>query len=84
MKKLERQPNLSTIIMIEKEIRAHSGELSLTELWRSLPKSCMYQTYKKTIDYLIDSCKIVIDRDGKAEWIFDPEIYAKSENYHKV
>ena len=67
------EPILSTLKMIEKAIRDRNGELTRTQLWKSLPKKTKYQTFKNGIDYLMESAK-VIEKDSKLIWIFDPEM----------
>jgi hypothetical protein len=55
-------------------IKEHDGEFRRAELWRSLPKRMMYQTFKVTIDYLFESRKISIDAEGTIGWIHYPEL----------
>ena len=69
-----RYPRLDTVLMVEAFIKEHDGEFRRAELWRSLPKRMMYQTFKVTIDYLIESRKISIDSQGKIGWIYYPEL----------
>jgi hypothetical protein len=69
-----RNPNLATIEMVENFIQKHSGEYNKTQVWKKLPKQMMYQTYKRIIDYLIKSNKVITDRDGKLLWIFDSKL----------
>ncbi|BAI60910.1 conserved hypothetical protein [Methanocella paludicola SANAE] len=71
------QPTLETIRMVECFIGEHSGEYKRKALWQHLPKKMMYQTFKNTIEYLLESNKIAIDRDGYIVWIWDPEIARK-------
>jgi len=73
-------PRLETIRMIEKAIEDHSGEFGKFQLWRTLPKSVMYQTYLGVLGYLEESLKIAYDRNGKIAWIFEPDLkkYRKS------
>lgn len=59
--------------MVEKTIKAHSGEYGKYQIWKELPRKVMYQTFQTIIEYLQESNKIVIDRDGKIVWIWDPE-----------
>lgn len=66
-------PRLDTVLMIEKFIKEHSGEFKKRKLWESLPKKTMYQTFCVVFDYLTESNKIAVDRDGKVAWIWDPE-----------
>ncbi|MEM4255419.1 MAG: hypothetical protein QXR53_03785 [Candidatus Norongarragalinales archaeon] len=72
--KVLRFPTLDTVLMIEKAAKKSYGEKTLTQLWKSLPKKVMWQTFKTTIDYLIYSGKILIDkRDNTVIWTWDPE-----------
>jgi hypothetical protein len=75
------QPRLDTIKMVEDFIKNHSGEYKRRSLWEHLPKKMMYQNYKKIIDYLLESGKIVLDKDGIVVWIWDPEIIR--QYYHR-
>ena len=68
-----RFPRLDTILMIEKSIQKHDGELSKMNLWKKLPKKMMYQTFCVAIDYLLYSRKISIDSEGKIGWIYYPK-----------
>jgi hypothetical protein len=71
------QPKLDTIRMVEAYIREHSGEYKKKALWEHLPKKMMYQTFSNTIEYLLESNKIAMDRKGYIIWIWDPEIAKK-------
>lgn len=66
-------PTLETILMIEKAAKKHSGECGKYQLWKKLPRKVMYQTYKAALNYLIDSKKIIIDKDQKITWIWNPK-----------
>ena len=68
-----RYPRLDTVLMVEKFIMEHDGEYRKKQLWESLPKGIMYQTYSTIIDYLLVSGKISVDSEGKIGWIFYPE-----------
>ena len=68
-----RYPRLDTVLASEKFIREHDGEYRKKQLWESLPKKIMYQTYSVVIDYLLISGKISVDLKGKIGWIFYPE-----------
>jgi len=70
---LARFPRLDTVLMVEDFIKEHDGEFRKKQLWNSLPKGIMYQTYSIIIDYLILSGKISVDSEGKIGWIFYPE-----------
>lgn len=71
------QPKLDTIRMVEKFIKENSGEYKKKALWQHLPKKMMYQTYSNTIEYLLESNKIAMDRNGYILWIWDPEAAKK-------
>lgn len=66
-------PTLESVIMVEKTIRKHSQECGKYQLWKKLPKKMMYQTFLVILDYLSESGKILIDKDGCIIWIWDPE-----------
>lgn len=67
-----RYPRLDTVLMVEKFIQKHDGEFRKKQLWSSLPKKMMYQTFCVVIDYLLYSGKISVDAEGKIGWIFYP------------
>ena len=67
-------PTLETVLMVEEIIKKYSGEYTLTQIWKKLPRKVMYQTYKTVIEYLIESNKIIIEKDGKITWIYNPEL----------
>lgn len=75
--KVNHQPRLDTVLMVEDAIREQSGEYGKFQLWRKLPRSIMYQTFLKILDYLEYSNKIAYDKEGKVGWIFSPEVYKK-------
>lgn len=70
-------PRLDTILMVENFIREHSGEFTKKGIWENLPKGTMYQTFCVIFNYLLDSGKIGIDKEGKVGWIWDPEAVKK-------
>ena len=78
--KINHQPRLDTVLMVEDTIREQSGEYGKFQLWRKLPKSVMYQTFLKILDYLEYSNKIAYDKEGKVGWIFSPKVYKKYIN----
>jgi len=67
-------PRLDTVLMVEETIKEHSGEFKKKQLWENLPGKVMYRTYCTIIDYLSESHKIAIDREGKIGWIWSPEL----------
>jgi len=70
-------PQLDTVLMVEEFIRKHSGECKKKSLWENLPKKMMYQTFCVVFDYLLDSQKIAVDKEGKICWIWNPELVKK-------
>ena len=81
MEKTERRiihyPRLDTVLMVEEFIKEHSGEFKKRALWENLPKKMMYQTFCIIFDYLLQSGKIAVDKDGKICWIYNPELMKK-------
>ena len=76
-KQILHYPQLDTVLMVEEFIREHGGEYKKRTLWESLPKKMMYQTFCVVFDYLSDSHKIAIDKEGKICWIWNPELVKK-------
>ena len=70
-------PRLDTIIMVEETIKKMDDYPTKTELWKALPKKMMYQTFCMIIDYLIESNKIIIGKDGRIVWVWNPELIKK-------
>ena len=66
-------PTLESVIMVEKTIQKHSQECGKYQLWKKLPKKMMYQTFQTILDYLANSGKIIIDKDGCVIWTYNPE-----------
>jgi len=54
--------------MVEKAIRDAQEYPSRTELWRSLPRKIQYQTFKRILEYLEASNKIVFNK-GRIVWV---------------
>jgi hypothetical protein len=70
-------PTLESVIMVEKTIQKHSQECGKYQLWNKLPKKMMYQTFQLILDYLEQSGKIMIDKDGCIIWTFNPQMIDK-------
>ena len=83
-KKILHYPQLDTVLMAEEFIKEHSGEFRRKELWESLPKKMMYQTFQVILAYLFESGKIVSDKEGKIVWIWDPDIVKRYANKKKL
>lgn len=72
-KQILHSPTLESVLMVEKTIRKYSQEYGKYQLWKKLPKKMMYQTFQIILDYLEESGKMMIDRDGIVIWVYDPE-----------
>lgn len=66
-------PRLDTVMMVEEAIRNAKEYPSKRQLWLSLKKKVMYQTFNVIIEYLEESNKIIIDKDGTVVWIWDSD-----------
>jgi len=62
------EPKLDTVLMVEKAIKDAAEYPSRMELWRSLPRKIQYQTFKRILEYLEASSKIVFNR-GRIVWV---------------
>jgi hypothetical protein len=60
-KKVLHEPNLSSLLMIEKTIIDCEDHCTRTQLWKSLPKRMQYQTFKRAMDYLEASGKVAFN-----------------------
>ncbi len=70
-------PRLDTVIMVEETIKKLDYYPTKTELWKALPKQVMYQTFSMIVDYLVDLNKIIIDKDERIVWVWNPELIKK-------
>ena len=75
-----RSPTLDTVMMVEKTIEEHSGEYTKTQLWKSLPKKVMWQTFQVIMEYLEGSLRIVYDKEGYIVYIWNPEFVKRFKN----
>jgi len=72
-------PTLESVLMVEKTIEKYSQECGKYQLWKKLPKKMMYQTFLVILNYLKESGKIVIDKEGCIVWIWSPKLIKKLE-----
>ncbi len=79
-----RSPTLDTVLMVEKTIEKHSGELNRTEIWKKLPRKVMWQTYILVLDYLENINKIGIAKNGILVYLWNPKIAKKYMNMKGV
>jgi len=66
-------PRLDTILMVENTIRKAKDYPNKAQLWKALSKKVMYQTFNVILAYLEASNKILITKDGKIMWTWNPE-----------
>ena len=66
-------PTLESVIMVENTIQKYSQECGKYQLWKKLPKKMMYQTFLVILNYLKESGKIIIDKDGCIIWTYNPK-----------
>lgn len=66
-------PTLESVLMVEETVQKFSQECGKYQLWMKLPKKMMYQTFQVILGYLEESGKIIIDKDGKVIWTFNPK-----------
>lgn len=74
---IARSPTLQTVLMVEKFIDEHSGKYKKTELFNNLPKKVMWQTFQVIMEYLERSYRIVLEKDGRVVYIWNPELLSK-------
>jgi len=68
--KIIHYPRLDTVMMIEGAIRSAKEYPTKAELLRRLPKKVMYQTFNFVLEYLLQSNKIIVTKDGRIVWVF--------------
>ena len=81
---IARSPTLQTVLMVEKFIEDNSGEYKKTELFNKLPKKVMWQTFQVIIEYLERSYRIIIEKDGRVVYIWNPRFYEKIKNRKEI
>ena len=81
---IARSPTLQTVLMVEEYIKENSGEYKKTELFKSLPKKVMWQTFQVIMEYLESVLKIAYDNEGHIVYIWNPEFAAKYKDRHDL
>ncbi|MBS3113107.1 hypothetical protein J4418_03425 [Candidatus Woesearchaeota archaeon] len=66
-------PTLESVIMVETIVQKYSQEYGKFQLWKKLPKKMMYQTFQVILNYLEESGKIFIDKEGCVIWTYNPQ-----------
>lgn len=77
---ITRSPRLGTVIVVENFIKEHSGEFKKTELFNKLPKKMMWGTFNVILNYLSESNKIGISKDGYIVYIWNPSLVERFIN----
>ena len=75
--RLFRSPTLDTVMMVERTIAEHSGELKKTQIWEKLPRKVMWPTFLTILDYLEEINKIVISDEGIIVYIWNPKLSSR-------
>jgi hypothetical protein len=79
-----RSPTLETVLMIEKAIEQRSAECTKTQLWKSLPRKVMWQTYLVALEYLESINKITVSRNGILVYIWNPQLARRMRNRKEI
>jgi len=67
--KVLHEPQLDTILMVEKALREAESYPTKKQLLESLPKQIQYQTFNRILEYLESSNKIIYD-GRQIIWVF--------------
>ena len=62
-------PNMATVLMVEKTIKENDAPLRKMQLYKAVPKSMMYQTFERILEYLESHNQIAYDNEGRIVWI---------------
>lgn len=84
MEKVLRYPRLDTVLMVEETAQEYSGDCGKYQLWNKLPKKMMYQTFLVILNYLERSGKILITKDEKVLWIWNPSLIRRLQNENLI
>ena len=77
LKSVARSPTLQTVLMVERFIDKNSGEYKKTDLFKSLPRKVMWQTFQVIMNYLKSIHKIGYDNKGYVVYIWNPGLVRK-------
>ncbi|MBT4376410.1 hypothetical protein HOD29_03480 [archaeon] len=72
-KQTKYNPTLQSVLMVEEAAKKYSQEYGKYQLWKKLPKKIMYQSYQVILNYLQNSGKIIVDKDGCIIWTWNPQ-----------
>ena len=85
VQKILHEPQLDTILMVEKAIREAETYPTKRALLKCLPRQIQYQTFNRILEYLESSNKIVFD-GRRIVWVFadNPKLKALLESSEKL
>ncbi len=66
--------------MVEKFIKDNSMFYTKREIFNELPKKMLWGTFKIIIDYLEETLKITIEKDGAISYIWNPDLLERIKN----
>src|SRR3989344_8754392 len=69
VQKVLHYPRLDTVLMVEEAIKRAREHPTIMQLGRSLKKKVQYQTFQLILQYLLDSRKIFITKEGRIMWV---------------
>ena len=81
---IARSSTLQTVLMVEKFIEKNSGEYKKTDLFKSLPKKVMWQTFQVIMEYLERSYRIIIEKDGSVVYIWNPDFFKRIKHRSSI
>jgi hypothetical protein len=81
---IARAPTLQTVLMVEHFVKENSGEYKKTDLFKNLPRKVMWQTFQVIMEYLENSNKIIIDKEGFVVWIWNPQLIRKLQGSNLI
>ena len=76
-KNVLRYPRLDTVLMVERAAAESQSEKTVSQLWKALPKKVMWPTYLLILDYLAETGKILIAKDRRVVWVWNPALLGK-------
>jgi hypothetical protein len=74
---LDRYPRLDTVLMVERELYRRRSDMTITDIWKNLPKKVMWTTFTTILDYLEYSGKMRLEEDKTVTWLWNPEKIAE-------
>ena len=82
--KFARSPTLQTVLMVEEFIKENSGEYKKMGIFENLPRQVMWGTFQTIMKYLEESYRILIEKDGKITYIWNPKFYERIKHRPEI